>query len=87
MTLLGNAASTAYLVLFILCAVRYAALLAPRENRMVHISLGVTLALFAQMWLPALLAFAFEFTAWVQIAALVLFALPLRSLTKSAACC
>jgi len=82
MNLPGNMASAAYLVLFILIGTRYAALLLPRENAMVHTAFGVTLALFAQMWLPACLAFVFSFVWWVQLAALLLFALPLLFLRK-----
>ena len=83
MQFLGNTASAAYLLFFILIGIRYAACLLPRENRLVRVAFGVTLALFAQMWLPALLAFLFSFTLWVQIASLVLFAFPLIFLRKT----
>lgn len=82
MHLIGNLASSAYLMLFILIGIRYAAYLLPRENTLVRAAFGVTLALFAQMWLPALLAFVFSFVLWVQIAALAIFALPLLFLRK-----
>ena len=43
MQLLGNMASAAYLALFIMIGIRYAAFLLPRENALVRSAFGVTL--------------------------------------------
>ncbi len=78
----GALISIAYIALFILASLRYAALLLPRENTLVRGAFGVTLALFAQMWLPALLAFLMNFTYLAQLLALGIYLAPLFFLRK-----
>ena len=82
MKFIGDAVSLLYLSLFLLAALRYAALLLPREDGLTRTAAGVSLALFAQMWLPALFSFALGFTLASQLLGLALFLLPLPFLRK-----
>lgn len=84
----GNLCAIAYLALFLLAGVRYARLLLPREAGLVRLSMGVSLALFGQMWLPALFSFLLGFTLLSQLLALGLFVAPALFLRgKSARVC
>lgn len=76
MQLLGNVSAVLVLALFLLAGVRYAAMLLPREDGLTRIAAGVSLALFAQMWLPALFSFLFGFTLLSQVLGLALFVIP-----------
>ena len=59
---IGDAVSLLYFSLFLLAGLRYAALFLPQEDGLTRCAAGVSLALFAQMWLSALFSFALGFT-------------------------
>ena len=82
MKYIGDGLSFLHLALYLLAAYRYAALLLPREDTLTRTAAAVSLALFAQMWLPALLSFALGFTLLSQLLGLALFLLPLPFLRK-----
>ena len=82
MKYIGDGLSLLHLALYLLAAYRYAALLLPREDTLTRTAAAVSLALFAQMWLPALLSFALGFTLLTQLLGLALFLLPLPFLRK-----
>lgn len=77
MTMLGNALSLLYLAAFLAAGLRYAALLLPKEDDLTRAAAGASLALFAQMWLPALFSFALSFSLLSQWLSLLVFVLPL----------
>ena len=76
MQFLGNALSVLYLAAFLAAGLRYASLLLPREDRLVRAAAGASLALFAQMWLPALFSFLLGFALLSQLLALAVFLIP-----------
>ena len=86
MQLLGNICALFYLALFVLAGLRYAAALLPREDGLTRIAAGVSLALFAQMWLPALFSFIMGFTLLTQVLGLALFVAPSFFLRARPAC-
>jgi hypothetical protein len=83
--ILLNLGAVAYLILFLFAGARYARLLLPRESASVRLAMGATLALFAQMWLPALFSFFLGFAPLSQMLALALFAAPAFFLKKKPA--
>ena len=82
MKFIGDAVSLLYFSLFLLAGLRYAALFLPQEDGLTRCAAGVSLALFAQMWLSALFSFALGFTLLSQLLGLALFLLPLPFLRK-----
>ena len=82
MQVLWDICAVLYLAAYLLAGVRYASLLLPREGRLVRISAGISLGLFAQMWLPALFSFVMGFALPSQLLGLTAFLLPLWFLRK-----
>ena len=76
MQFLGNVLSVLYLAAYLAAGLRYAWLLLPREDNLTRAAAGASLALFAQMWLPALFSFLLGFTLLSQVLGLALFVLP-----------
>lgn len=76
MQFLGNVLSVLYLAAYLAAGLRYAWLLLPREDNLTRAAAGASLALFAQMWLPALFSFLLGFTLLGQVLGLALFVLP-----------
>ena len=74
--LLGNFYALLYLAAFIYAGGVYARLLFKKETRLEAETLGLALATFALMWLPALVSFVLGFTLLSQLIALALFAVP-----------
>ena len=69
-----------YFLLYEQCGVAVTFSLFPRKSPVVRVWLGLTLGLILMMWLPALCAFLWRFTAAAHIAALV----PLLAVTGAA---
>ena len=82
MQVLWDICAVLYLAAYLLAGVRYSSLLLPREGRLVRISTGISLGLFAQMWLPALFSFVMGFALPSQLLGLTAFLLPLWFLRK-----
>ena len=64
-----------YLAIYVVCGVMLLRWLLPRHSPMARLWLGVSLGLLLMMWLPALCAFALDFTLDAHWAALVPLAL------------
>ena len=64
--------SILYMTVFALSGVCVAECAFPRERRVIRIWLGLVLGLVMLIWLPALLAFLFDFTLLVQLLACAL---------------
>ena len=71
-----------YLACYLLCGMAIVRLLLPGHRPLVRIWLGMSLGFLLMMWLPALCAFAFDFTYAAHWAALV----PLALVTGGAYC-
>ena len=71
-----------YLACYLLCGMAIVRLLLPGHRPLCRIWLGMSLGFLLMMWLPALCAFAFDFTYAAHWAALV----PLALVTGGAYC-
>ena len=69
--------ATLYLAVYILCGLCIVRFLLPRQSVLTRAWLGASLGLLLMMWLPALLAFAADFTVKAHLLALI----PLSGLT------
>ena len=69
--------ATLYLAVYILCGLCIVRFLLPRQSVLTRAWLGASLGLLMMMWLPALLAFAVDFTVKAHLLALI----PLAGLT------
>ena len=69
--------ATLYLAVYILCGLAIIRFLLPRQSVLTRAWLGASLGLLLMMWLPALLAFAADFTVKAHLLALI----PLVGLT------
>ena len=69
--------ATLYLAVYILCGLCIVRFLLPRQSVLTRAWLGASLGLLLMMWLPALLAFAVDFTVKAHLLALI----PLAGLT------
>ena len=69
--------ATLYLAVYILCGLCIVRFLLPRQSVLTRAWLGASLGLLMMMWLPALLAFAADFTVKAHLLALI----PLSGLT------
>ncbi len=69
--------ATLYLAVYILCGLCIVRFLLPRQSVLTRAWLGTSLGLLMMMWLPALLAFAADFTVIAHLLALI----PLAGLT------
>ncbi len=67
-----NVLSFLYIMVFAFSGFLVSRLLFPRDRLMKQIAFGLTAGLVMLLWLPVLLAFIFDFTPAVQIAALVI---------------
>ncbi len=63
--------ATLYLVVYILCGLAIVRFLLPRKSVLTRVWLGASLGLLMMMWLPALLAFAADFTVKAHLLALI----------------
>ena len=70
--------ATLYLAVYILCGLCIVRFLLPRQSVLTRAWLGASLGLLMMMWLPALLAFAVDFTVKAHLLALI----PLAGLTS-----
>ena len=70
--------ATLYLAVYILCGLCIVHFLLPRQSVLTRAWLGASLGLLMMMWLPALLAFAVDFTVKAHLLALI----PLAGLTS-----
>ena len=70
--------ATLYLAVYILCGLCIVRFLLPRQSVLTRAWLGASLGLLLMMWLPALLAFAVDFTVKAHLLALI----PLAGLTS-----
>ena len=70
-----------YLMLYIFCGLLIVRCLLPRHSVLTRLWLGASLGLLLLMWLPALMAFAADFTMKAHLLALI----PLAGLTLTAA--
>ena len=70
-----------YLMLYIFCGLLIVRCLLPRHSVLTRLWLGASLGLLMLMWLPALIAFAADFTMKAHLLALI----PLAGLTLTAA--
>ena len=69
-----------YLAAYIFCGLCIVRFLLPRQSLLTRVWLGASLGLLLMMWLPALLAFAVDFTVKAHLLALI----PLAGLTAGA---
>ncbi len=69
-----------YLAMYLLCGLAIVRFLLPRHSVLTRVWLGLSLGLLLMMWLPALLAFAVDFTVLAHVLALI----PLGLLTGGA---
>ena len=69
-----------YFAAYIFCGLCIVRFLLPRQSLLTRVWLGASLGLLLMMWLPALLAFAVDFTVKAHLLALI----PLAGLTASA---
>ena len=72
--------ATLYLSVYILCGLCIVRFLLPRQSVLTRVWLGASLGLLLMMWLPALLAFAADFTVKAHLLALI----PLLGMTAGA---
>lgn len=72
--------ATLYLAAYVLCGIVIIRCLLPRQSVLTRAWLGASLGLLLMMWLPALMAFAADFTVTAHLLAL----LPLSGLTAGA---